>query len=99
MAELHTAYPLFPGENEREQLACMMEIKGSPPQSMIEASPKKKLLFDEKGNPTVFINSMGKKRIPNTRKLQSIVRTNDLLFLNFLKGCIEWDPRLRMTPE
>lgn len=26
MAELFTGYPLFPGENEMEQLACIMEV-------------------------------------------------------------------------
>jgi len=30
MAELYTGYPLFPGENEAEQLAYVMEIKGIP---------------------------------------------------------------------
>ena len=28
MAELYTGYPLFPGENEVEQLACIMEVRG-----------------------------------------------------------------------
>ena len=27
LAELYTGYPLFPGENEVEQLACIMEIQ------------------------------------------------------------------------
>lgn len=26
MAELYTGYPLFPGENEVDQLACIMEV-------------------------------------------------------------------------
>ena len=30
LAELFTGYPLFPGENEMEQLALMMEMKGVP---------------------------------------------------------------------
>ena len=29
MAELYTGYPLFPGENEAEQLACIMEVRGT----------------------------------------------------------------------
>lgn len=29
MAELYTGYPLFPGENEVDQLACIMEVRGS----------------------------------------------------------------------
>ncbi|KAF5014586.1 hypothetical protein F66182_14376, partial [Fusarium sp. NRRL 66182] len=30
LAELYTGYPIFPGENEQEQLACIMEIFGPP---------------------------------------------------------------------
>lgn len=30
LAELYTGFPLFPGENEVEQLACIMEILGLP---------------------------------------------------------------------
>ena len=38
LAELFTGYPLFPGENESEQLACIMEIKGAPPKDLIDVS-------------------------------------------------------------
>ncbi|KAI8846939.1 kinase-like domain-containing protein [Chytridium lagenaria] len=31
LAEMYTGYPLFPGENEQEQLACIMEVKRRPP--------------------------------------------------------------------
>ena len=34
MAELYTGYPLFPGESEKEQLACIMEILGLPPKNI-----------------------------------------------------------------
>ena len=30
LAELYTGYPLFPGSNETEQLACIMEVLGVP---------------------------------------------------------------------
>jgi serine/threonine protein kinase len=29
LAELYTGYPLFPGENEVDQLACMMEVRNA----------------------------------------------------------------------
>ena len=35
LAELYSGYPLFPGENETEQLACMMEVLGTPPSSLV----------------------------------------------------------------
>ncbi|KAL2651766.1 hypothetical protein R1flu_019894 [Riccia fluitans] len=45
LAELYTGYPLFPGENEVEQLACMMEILGIPPTSVVEHASRKKMFF------------------------------------------------------
>jgi hypothetical protein len=44
-----TGYPLFPGENEVEQLACMMEVLGLPPTSVLEKATRKKMFF---GMPT-----------------------------------------------
>jgi len=28
LAELYTGFPIFPGENEQEQLSCIMEVLG-----------------------------------------------------------------------
>jgi len=30
LVELYTGYPLFPGENEQEQLLCIMEVRYLP---------------------------------------------------------------------
>ena len=38
LAELCTGYPLFPGENEAEQLAYIMEIKGVPDDYILNVS-------------------------------------------------------------
>ena len=45
LAELYTGYPLFPGENEVEQLACIMEIFGLPDTSVIDEAQRRKLFF------------------------------------------------------
>lgn len=45
LAELYTGYPLFPGENEVEQLACIMEIFGLPSQSLLGEAQRRKLFF------------------------------------------------------
>jgi len=37
--------PLFPGENEKEQLQCIMEVKGLPDASLFETATRKKLFF------------------------------------------------------
>ena len=45
LTELYTGYPLFPGENEVEQLACIMEIFGLPDYSLLVDAQRKKLFF------------------------------------------------------
>ncbi|KAF3914184.1 hypothetical protein ABW21_db0208382 [Orbilia brochopaga] len=47
LAELYTGYPIFPGENEQEQLACIMEVFGPPEKHLIEKSSRKKLFFGQ----------------------------------------------------
>ncbi|XP_028853345.1 dual specificity tyrosine-phosphorylation-regulated kinase 3 [Denticeps clupeoides] len=51
LAELLTGYPLFPGEDEGDQLACMMEVLGMPPQKLLEQSKRAKNFFNSKGHP------------------------------------------------
>ncbi|KAL3315928.1 Dual specificity tyrosine-phosphorylation-regulated kinase 1A [Cichlidogyrus casuarinus] len=46
LVELHIGDPLFPGENELDQLLKIIEVLGMPPASMIEASPKRDLFFE-----------------------------------------------------
>ena len=38
MAELYTGMPLFPGENEAEQLALFMEVNGIPADYILDLS-------------------------------------------------------------
>ena len=88
LAEIHSGYPLFPGESEAEQLLCIMEVRGLPPSDVLEMSTRKKLFFD--GNiPKIIANSRGKKRYPNTRSLPDKVKSNDSNFLDFIDKCFE----------
>uniref|UniRef100_A0A670HZS3 dual-specificity kinase n=1 Tax=Podarcis muralis TaxID=64176 RepID=A0A670HZS3_PODMU len=99
MAELYTGYPLFPGENEVEQLACIMEILGLPPADFIQTASRRRTFFDSSGSPKNLTNSRGRIRNPNTRELSAVLKTYDGAFLDFLKKCLVWKPSLRMTPE
>lgn len=45
LAELYTGYPLFPGENEVEQLACIMEVFGLPPNNVLDQATRRRLFF------------------------------------------------------
>ncbi|XP_015208600.2 dual specificity tyrosine-phosphorylation-regulated kinase 4 isoform X1 [Lepisosteus oculatus] len=99
LAELYTGYPLFPGENEVEQIACIMEVLGLPPNEFLQTASRRRLFFDSKGNPRNITNSKGRKRRPNSKDLASVLKTNDPLFLDFLRRCLTWDPQKRMTPD
>ncbi|XP_051975874.1 dual specificity tyrosine-phosphorylation-regulated kinase 4-like isoform X3 [Xyrauchen texanus] len=99
LAELYTGYPLLPGESEVEQIACIMEIMGLPPNDFVQTASRRRLFFDSKGNPRNITNSKGKKRRPNSKDLASVLKTNDPLFLDFIRRCLVWDPSKRMTPD
>ena len=45
LAELYTGHPLFPGENEAEQIQCIMEIMGVPPRRFLLASSRRNVFF------------------------------------------------------
>ncbi|KAJ3382300.1 Dual specificity tyrosine-phosphorylation-regulated kinase [Entophlyctis sp. JEL0112] len=98
LAELLTGYPLFPGENEQEQLACIMELKGVPPEYIIQRGSRRKLFF-EGYHPRSFTNSKGKKRKPGSRNISHLLRTTDVVFLDFIERCLDWDPDRRMKPD
>ena len=97
LVEIHSGYPLFPGESEAEQLSCIMEVRGLPPAEILEKSTRKKMFFDGK-SPKVFINNRGKKRLPGTKTLTERVKTNDEIFLDFLEKCFDWNPETRISP-
>ncbi|CAG8507625.1 9467_t:CDS:10, partial [Acaulospora morrowiae] len=99
LAELYTGYPLFPGEGEQEQLACIMEVQGVPERYLIEKSTRKKLFFEPNGNPRIVTNSKDKRRRPASKTLASVLKCQDEVFLDFISRCLHWDPEKRMKPD
>lgn len=51
LAELLTGYPLLPGEDEGDQLACTIELLGMPSQKLLDASKRSKNFVSSKGYP------------------------------------------------
>ncbi|XP_061418950.1 dual specificity tyrosine-phosphorylation-regulated kinase 2-like isoform X1 [Lethenteron reissneri] len=51
LAELLTGSPLLPGEDEGDQLACAMELAGSPPARLLEQSKRARQFFSSLGHP------------------------------------------------
>lgn len=97
LAELYTGYPLFPGESEKEQLALIMEVCGAPPKAVLMQGSRTKLFFTEE-NKVVGGNSKGLQRVPGSKTLEQSLRCEDKLFMDFLKGCLDWNKETRLTP-
>ena len=97
--ELYKGYPLFAGENENIQLQTIMEIKGTPPWSLLTISPRRKQFFDNNFKPILKPNSRGKIIKPSTRTLKEAMKCDDEIFVDFVDRCIEWKIEDRMTPE
>jgi dual specificity tyrosine-phosphorylation-regulated kinase 2/3/4 len=74
LAELYTGEPLFPGNNEQEQLELIMEICGIPPEQMIDKSRKKDHYFDVDYSPFLIEEEeLGILRIPESKRLEDCV--------------------------
>ncbi|KIJ69629.1 hypothetical protein HYDPIDRAFT_24450 [Hydnomerulius pinastri MD-312] len=99
LAELYTGFPIFPGENEQEQLSCIMEVLGPPDKDFINRSSRKRLFFDNNGAPRPVVNSKGRRRRPGTKSLAQVLRCQDDDFVDFIARCLVWDPERRMKPQ
>ena len=54
-----------------------MEVKGIPPRSMIVMASRRNKFFDDDYNPLPNPNSKGKVRVPDSRPLGALLKTND----------------------
>jgi dual specificity tyrosine-phosphorylation-regulated kinase 2/3/4 len=82
--ELYVGYPLFPGEDEKDHMALMMEVKGIPPKSVLLRSSRRKVFFDDDYTPIIAPNSRGKVRTPGTKSLRTLMNCSDLDFVDFI---------------
>ncbi|EGN96122.1 hypothetical protein SERLA73DRAFT_141318, partial [Serpula lacrymans var. lacrymans S7.3] len=99
LAELYTGFPIFPGENEQEQLSCIMEVLGAPDKEFVNRSSRKRIFFDNSGAPRPVVNSKGRRRRPGTKSLAQVLRCSDDDFVDFIARCLVWDPERRMKPQ
>lgn len=103
LCELASGYPLFPGENEVEQLACIMEFLGLPPDHIISKSPRASHFFEQEDSvyyPKLVPNSRKKIREPSTKTLGGFLGLEENHeFVEFVKMFLRWDPDERPNPE
>lgn len=90
LAELLTGFPLLPGEDEADQLACIIELLGMPPPRLLDKAKRARLFISSKGYPrycraTTLIDGTtkllgglsrrGKMRgLPGSRQLKTALR-------------------------
>ena len=93
IAELIKGSPMFPGENEIEQLQLFMNILGEPPFSLISKSPRKDHFFNRplRGKENTY-----KIKSSLIAKSTKITNTN---LLDLLTKCFEYEPEKRITAE
>lgn len=113
LAELYQGKPLLDGENEADQLACMMELLGRPPESFLSKckAVKVRKFFDSRGNPVYCGRYQGDQyRMEQTRsprgKIRMVPGSGTLLpmckdqeFVDFVRQCLIWEPLDRMCPR
>lgn len=98
LVELYTAFPIFPGEDEKDQLNYIMEYLGVPPLDLIIKCRKKSSFFEVDNSPICRPNSKGKIRRPNTKKLSKLLKDAEEGFIDLITKCLEWDPNKRIKP-
>jgi dual specificity tyrosine-phosphorylation-regulated kinase 2/3/4 len=85
LAELYLGYPLFPGENEQEQLSYIIEYIGLPPIDLLSVSYNYSKFFDSEGSFILAANSKNKIRYPGSKSISSKIATSDKKFLNLIE--------------
>lgn len=92
MAEFCIGYPLFPGEDEMEQLAMMMEVCDKPSGEVLKTSQRRKKFFNDDNTPILVPNRKHQVRVPGSKDLCDILETDDDSFVDFVSRCLDWDP-------
>ncbi|CAM9925720.1 unnamed protein product [Lampetra fluviatilis] len=77
-----------------DHIGYLIQMLGLPPKAMIDASIHNIISFDEKNRPIVN----GKRIVPCSVSLKTVLGTRNRKLINFLRGCLQWDPQRRLTP-
>ncbi|OHT16425.1 CMGC family protein kinase [Tritrichomonas foetus] len=97
LIELMIGQPLFPGDDEEEQLAMIASLLGEPPVEMVEQGKRKEEFFDIDNKMCENEHTMNRK--PGSMNLSTVLQTNDRYLLDFLMRCLTWDPKVRLTAQ
>lgn len=82
------AYGIDVGENEAEQMQCVMEIAGLPPADLLQKASRRDNFFEADGTPRLALNKAGLRRYPGSKELSQALNCNDLQFVSFLQVAV-----------
>lgn len=101
LAELHTGWPIFPGEDEEQQMLRVQEVLGMAPPHMIVNSPKAAQFYNQtRTAPRSVLSRNGRRRMPGTKDLHCdcLRRRCDVGLADLIAACLRVDPTTRATP-
>uniref|UniRef100_A0A8D3B1L9 dual-specificity kinase n=1 Tax=Scophthalmus maximus TaxID=52904 RepID=A0A8D3B1L9_SCOMX len=94
LAELHIGHLLFIGSNNLCQFRHIMEVLGVPPSNLLDKAPNRDMFFDSEGLPLQM-----EKITRNSTTLAKKLGSKNAEFVDFIEGCLQYNPKKRMTPE
>ena len=97
LAELYTGFPIFPAETEGELVCKIVEIFGEPPCEVLRQGTRSGLFFE--GGGKLRSEVVNGRSLKKSAGLSSVMKGADLELLLIIEGCLQWDPRKRLTPE
>ena len=97
VVELVTGTPLFPSESEEDLVVRMVQMIGTPRMKHVRQGCRYQLFFEESGRVKVPEKWLGREI--GQRTLASVMKTTDTAVLEFVEGCLRWEPSQRLTPD
>ena len=111
LAELVLGYPLLPGQSEDDQMALTIEMLGMPPHHLLMGARDRgsRFISCTTGQPRYIMRlgleaneAVSARGPPGSRDISLLLTPHlgdqqDLLMVDFIKRCLHWDPRQRIT--
>ena len=63
MVELLTGYPLFPGEDESDQMACIVEMFGLPSKKFLTSCKRERYFISSRGVPRYCVQTVNENGV------------------------------------
>lgn len=88
VVEMASGWPLFPGEHEEEMIELMKGVLGNIPEFLVKRSKR--------------TNKWKQENLKNTGEgegIQGVLDGFDPEMIDFVKNCLDWDPRTRFSAD